>query len=647
MIRQLRDVPAGNDIAEFDDDEDAPTQQDSHKSSLRALTLGAVGVVYGDIGTSPLYALREALRPVSAEGVSRFDVFGVLSLLLWSLTLIVTVKYVLFLLRADNRGEGGVLALYALSRLAIGHRSIWLLALGIAGASLFLGDAVITPAISVLSAVEGIGLVAPAFEQFVLPVTLAILLGLFIVQRHGTHTISVAFGPVMALWFLVMGATGLAHIIGDPEVLLAFNPVYAIEFIQHHQVVAFIVLGAVFLAVTGAEALYADLGHFGRRPIRLAWFMLVFPALVLNYLGQGALVLADPETLHNPFFLMVPDWALPLLVGLAALATVIAAQAVITGAYSMTRAAIQLGLLPRMSIVHTSERLSGQIYIPAVNWLLLAGVLFFVLTFRNSSALASAYGIAVTGAMLVDTTLAVVYSLRGWKLPLWLVVPCAIPFFLLEGTFFLSNLTKIPEGGYVPIALSCTFALLMWTWWRGTQLVMARESKEKVDMDGFAHSLAESSSISRVSGTAFFLTSDPTAVPAALLHNLKHNRVLHERNVLLTVEILRVPRAAADERVEYSRIDDHFARLRLRFGFMETPNLSRALGLARREGLKFDVMSTSFFLGRRKVVLGARAGVARLLDRLYIGLSRFAADPSEFYHLPRDRVVELGSRITV
>ncbi|MDE3081686.1 MAG: KUP/HAK/KT family potassium transporter, partial [Paracoccaceae bacterium] len=513
--------------------------------------------------------------------------------------------------------------------------------------SLFLGDAVITPAISVLSAVEGLGVLAPSLEEFVLPITIAILVGLFMVQRHGTHAISAAFGPIMGVWFITLGLIGARHIVGDPEVLLAFNPLYGIDFIFRHGVVAFIVLGAVFLAVTGAEALYADLGHFGRAPIRIAWLGLVFPGLVLNYLGQGAMVLSNPSTVSDPFFLMVPHWALPILVGMATVATVIAAQAVITGAYSMVRAAIALGLLPRMSIVHTSERQSGQIYVPVVNWLLLGGVLFFVLSFRSSEALASCYGIAVTGAMIVDTTLGVIYSVRGWKYPLWLLLPGVAPFFLLEGTFLMSNLTKVPEGGYVPLILSFTFALIMWTWWRGTQLVLARESKEKVDMDGFAHSIADSATVKRVEGTAFFLTSDPSAVPQALLHNLKHNRVLHEKNVILTVETMRIPVAPEDERVEFTPMDDHFSRLRLRFGFMETPNLSRALGLARRHGLKFDVMSTSFFLGRRKIIMGSRAGFARILDRLYISIGRFAADPSEFYHLPRDRVVELGSRITV
>jgi KUP system potassium uptake protein len=636
-------------LAQGSADENGSAADDAHdlkKQGLAALTLGAIGVVYGDIGTSPLYAMREALRPVAHDGLERTEVLGVISLLVWTLVLIVTIKYVLFLLRADNRGEGGILALYTLTRLAIGRRNYVVLSLGIMGAALFFGDSIITPAISVLSAVEGIKLVAPRFEAYVMPVTLGILIALFMVQRHGTKAISVAFGPITALWFLVMGITGAMELSRDLGVLAAFNPAYAFIFLVDHGLVAFIVMGAVFLAVTGAEALYADLGHFGRTPIRLAWFVLVFPALVLNYLGQGALVLKDHAALENPFFLLVPSWILPALVALATVATVIASQAVISGAYSMTRAAIQLGLLPRLSIVHTSESQSGQIYIPAVNWLLLAGVLAFVVNFRSSEALAAAYGISVTGAMIVDSVLAVIYANRGWRWPLWLTVLAALPFVGLEGTFFLSNMTKFFHGGFVPVILSLTLGALMYSWWRGVQLAMEAGHKQMVDLDSFARSMLKSS-VHQVPGTAFFLTSDYNAVPPALLHNLKHNKVLHERNVVLTVETVRVPVISERDRADYRPINDRFARLILRFGFMETPNVSRALGRARREGLKFDVMTTSFFLGRRKVVLGARAGLARVLDRLFIALGRFAADPSEFYQLPRDRVVELGARISV
>ena len=628
------------------DTDHSESHQSALKQGLAALTMGAIGVVYGDIGTSPLYAMREALRPVAHDGLERSEVLGVISVLIWTLMIIVTIKYVMFLLRADNQGEGGILALYTLTRAAIGRRSYGVLALGIAGAALFMGDAVITPAVSVLSAVEGIELVAPAFAEFVMPVTIGILLGLFVVQKHGTNAIAVAFGPIMTLWFLTMGLMGARQLAIDPGVLAAFNPVYGVAFLIKHGVVAFFVMGAIFLAVTGAEALYADLGHFGRAPIRMAWFTLVFPSLVLNYLGQGALVLHDPTAIDNPFFHLVPDSILPALVALATLATVIASQAVITGAFSMTRAAVQLGLLPRLSIVHTSESQSGQIYIPAINWVLLVGVLAFVLNFRTSSALAAAYGISVTGAMIVDSVLAVIYSHKGWRWPLWAIIPAALPFIAMESTFFLSNMTKFLAGGFVPVCLSLTIAAMMFSWWRGTQLAAATSHKQMVDLDSFARSMMKSS-VHVVPGTAFFLTSDSDAVPPAMLHNIKHNRVLHERNIILTVETLRVPTVGEEDRAEYTPINDRFGRLRLRFGFMETPNVSRALGRARREGVRFDVMTTSFFLGRRKVVLGASTGLARILDRIYIALGRFSADPSEFYQLPRDRVVELGARISV
>lgn len=631
---------ADNDASESENEPHA------HKHGLAALTIGAIGVVYGDIGTSPLYALREALRPVAHDGLARSEVLGVISLLIWTILLIVTVKYVLFLLRVDNRGEGGILALYTLTRLAIGRRSYGVLALGIAGAALFFGDAIITPAISVLSAVEGIKLVAPSFEAYVLPSTIGILIALFIVQQHGTQAISVAFGPVTVLWFLAMGAMGLKELVYDPGVLIAVNPIFGVRFLFEHGVVAFIVMGAVFLAVTGGEALYADLGHFGRKPISLAWFGLVLPSLVLNYLGQAALVMRNPDALENPFFSMVPSWILPGLVALATLATIIASQAVITGAYSMTRAAIQLGLLPRLSIIHTSQNLSGQIYVPSVNWILLAGVLAFVVNFRSSEALAGAYGISVTGTMIVVSALAIIYVHKGWNVGLWRILPLALPFLTLEGVFLLSNMTKFFHGGFVPVALALTLSILMFSWWRGTQLAMAAGHKQMVDLDSFARSMMKSS-VHVVPGTAFFLTSDSNAVPPALLHNLKHNRVLHDRNVILTVETVRVPTVNERDRAEYLPINDRFARLILRFGFMESPNVSKALGRARREGLKFDVMTTSFFLGRRKVVLGGRDGLGRVLDRLFIALGRFSADPSEFYQLPRDRVVELGARISV
>ena len=633
-------------IADYLRDEADEPVHVPQKHSLLALSIGAVGVVYGDIGTSPLYAFREALRPVAADGLTGAEVLGLLSLLIWTLILVVTVKYVTFLLRADNRGEGGVLALYTLARLAIGRRSVPTLALAIAGAALFYGDAVITPAISTLSAIEGAELVLPALADWIVPLTVAILTLLFVLQRQGTGRIAAAFGPITALWFVVMAGLGLAQIAANPAVLAAVSPHWGLAFLIDHQGVAFLVLGAVFLAVTGAEALYADLGHFGRRPIMLAWFALIFPALVLNYLGQGALVLADPRAIANPFFALAPEPFLPALVVLATMATVIAAQAVISGAYSMTRAAMQLGLLPRMKIRHTSHGQSGQIYIGAVNWALLFGVLWLVVVFGSSEALAAAYGIAVTGTMVITTILVIIYIVRAGHLRLPAALLIAAPVMVIEMAFLLSNLSKLGEGGYVPLLLASALGLCMWAWWRGTQNILVKSHRQLVPFDSFVRSMRHSS-VHVVPGTAFFLTPDPSVVPSALLHNLKHNRVLHDHTVLLTVESLRVPVAAPEERASYEELDDRFSRLTLRFGFMETPNVSRAMVHARRAGLKFDVMTSSFFLGRRRPVVTGPFGLTRMLDSLYAQLTRISADPSDFYHLPRDRVVELGERVAV
>ncbi len=635
------------DIADYLRDEAEETVVLPQKQSFSALMIGAVGVVYGDIGTSPLYAFREALAPVADAGeVDPADVLGLLSMLIWTLIVIVTVKYVLFLLRVDNRGEGGVLALYTMVRLAIGRRSVPILSLAIIGAALFFGDAVITPAISVLSAVEGMELVMPGLESLVVPITVGILFALFMVQRKGTAAIAGAFGPVTALWFLTLAGLGLWHIVGNPAVLSAFNPAWASAFLVGNSAIAFAVLGAVFLAVTGAEALYADLGHFGRRPIMVAWLVLVFPALVLNYLGQGALVLTNPEAAENPLFSMVPPAALPFFLVLATAATVIAAQAVISGAFSMGRAAIQLGLLPRLTIRHTSADQSGQIYIGTINWMLLFGVLWLVLAFPSSAALASAYGIAVTGTMLVTTVLAFLYLRIAGIVALPVALVLTAPIFALESVFLASNLTKLWDGGYVPLAIGLVLGVTMWAWWRGTQLVLGKSHKQLVSLTGFVRAM-DRSSVHVVPGTAFFLSPDPDVAPSALLHNLKHNRVLHERNVILTIETLRIPLADPQERASYEVIGERFARLTLRFGFMETPNVSRAMNHARKAGLRFDVMTSSFFLGRRRPVITGPIGVKRALDRIYALLTRFAADPSDFYHLPRDRVVELGERVSV
>lgn len=633
--------------------EEADDEADIHHAEpaghgTTALVIGALGVVYGDIGTSPIYAFREALRAAgggaAVAGVP--EVLGVLSLLIWSLILIVTVKYVIFLLRADNRGEGGILALYTLVRLAAGRRSLPVLLLAVAGAALFAGDAIITPAISVLSAVEGAELILPGAAELVLPVTLGILVALFVMQSYGTARIAGVFGPVTAVWFVMLAGLGLWHLMANPAVLQAFDPRWGMGFLIDHPGLSFAVLGAVFLAVTGGEALYADLGHFGRKPIAIAWVALVFPSLVLNYLGQGALVLTNPAALDNPFFALAGPTLLPFLVVLATAATVIASQAVISGAFSMARAAMQLGFLPRLTIRHTAQNQSGQIYIEAVNWLLLFGVVWLVLAFRSSAALASAYGIAVTGTMVLTTILGTLYLIRGRGVPLPMAAVAVLPILVIELCFLSSNLVKLHEGGYVPVTIAAILVVIMWAWWRGSQRVLVRAHKQSIALPTFVKAMRETSALS-IPGTAFFLTPDPEIVPSALLHNLKHNRVLHDQTVFLTVETLRVPYATADERASVEMLGGRFARLTLRFGYMETPNISRALGHARKAGLKFDVMTTTFFLGRRRPVASANVGLARAMDRIYLMLSRFSADPSDYYHLPRDRVVELGERVPI
>ena len=623
----------------------SPSLDGKSRSRTAALTVGAVGVVYGDIGTSPLYAFREALRPAAADGLTEAEVLGVVSLLLWALVLVVTLKYVLFLLRADNRGEGGVLALFALVQ-SYPKQSALVFFLGVAGAALFFGDAIITPAISVLSAVEGLNLVTPVFEPFVLPISMAVLFALFVIQSRGTGPLARWFGPITVLWFLAMAAAGIAQIVAVPSVLVAIYPGYAFQFLTHHGLVAFVVLGAVFLAVTGAEALYADLGHFGRRPIQIAWFALVFPALGLNYLGQGALVLAHPEALQNPFFLLVPSWALPGMVLLATLATVIASQAVITGAFSMTRQAVQLGLLPRFDIRHTSAAETGQIFLPAVNIMLLVGVLILVSEFQTSTALAAAYGIAVSGTMIVTTLLAYRMLNRVWRWRAIAAFALVFPVLLVEATFLAANLVKVPDGGYVPLLLGLAIVVMMWTWAKGTRQLFERSRDLAVPLMDFIPRIERGSAL-RTPGVSVFLTSDPGATPPALLHNLKHNGVLHEHIIIVTVETADLPRVPDRDRAVIEHLSERFESVRLRFGFMETPNVNRALGTCRKQGLDFEGKKTSFFLGRRKLVASPDVGMPVWQDRLFILMSRLAADPSDYYRLPRDRVVELGAQVAV
>ena len=621
-----------------------------HKAGFWTLALGSVGVVYGDIGTSPLYALKESVAAATAGGpVTREIILGILSLILWSLILVVTIKYVVILLRADNNGEGGTLTLVALAQRALGHgpgRGRKVLLLGAVGAGLFYGDAVITPAISVLSAVEGIKVATPAFTDYVVPITLAVLVGLFMVQSRGTGKVATFFGPVMALWFVTLALTGGWHIADDPGVLWAINPAYAAMFFVHHPGVSLAVLGAICLSVTGAEALYADLGHFGRGPIRTAWLGFVFPALVINYFGQGALVLSNPAAIEHPLFRLVPEWGVIPFVLLATAATIIASQAVITGAFSLTRQAIQLGLLPRLEIRFTSESHQGQIFLPRVNTLLLTGVILLVLAFQSSSDLAHAYGISVFGAMAVDTILSIIVINKRWRWSLPLTLLTMLPLLFIDLAFFGANLLKLFIGGYVPVLLALALITLMWTWLRGTRILYEKTRKSDVPLLDLIGMLQKSPP-HRVKGTAVFLTSDPQTAPAALLHNLKHNKVLHEKNVVLTVRTVDTPRVRDDNRVRIEPIGDGFWKVRMTYGYMETPNIPRGLAILRKEGFKFDIMATSFFLSRRSIRAAAQSGMPRWQDKLFISLAKTASDATDFFQIPTGRVVEVGTQVTV
>jgi KUP system potassium uptake protein len=617
-------------------------------AGFKALTLGSIGVVYGDIGTSPLYAFREAVTAASGSAgtVTPQAVLGVLSLILWALIIVVTMKYVLILLRADNHGEGGTLALMALAQRAVGRGAGAIVLLGIISGALFYGDAVITPALSVLSAIEGIKLYTAAFDPYVVPLTVVILVVLFAVQSRGTARVAAFFGPVMCVWFGVIAMAAIAPIARHPEVLFALNPLYAVSFMIHHGIIGFVTLGAVFLAVTGAEALYADLGHFGKRPIQTAWLYIVLPSLALNYLGQGALVLGDPRAVENPFFLMFPDWALLAMVVLATMATVIASQAVITGAYSLTRQAIQLGLLPRFEIRHTSESHSGQIYIPRINLLLFVSVILLVALFRSSSALASAYGISVTGTMVVTAMMGFVVIWKVWRWSPFTAAALIVPFLFLDLTFLAANLLKVLEGGWVPLALGGVVMLLMYTWRRGSRLLFEKSRKLEFPLADLV-AMLEKRPPQRVSGTAVFLTSDPVSAPTALMHSLKHYKVLHEKNVILTIETAPTPRIDPAERVRLEQISATFTKVTLRFGFMESPNVPKALAIARKLGWQFDIMSTSFFLSRRALKPAAHSGMPRWQDHLFIALSRTANDATDYFQIPSGRVVEVGTQVTV
>ncbi len=622
-----------------------------HKRGFATLSLGAVGVVFGDIGTSPLYAMREALAHSRAVGPPELAVLGVVSLVLWTLTLIVSVKYVLFLMRADNKGEGGPVALMALAQRALGRSTKPIFFLGIVGIALFYGDGVITPAFSVLSAVEGLKtapLLAHRVDHFVLPIAAGILIWLFLVQARGTKRMASWFGPVTTAWFLTLGALGLFHIRDDLSILRAFWPGYGIGFLIENGVVGFLILGSVFLAVTGAEALYADMGHFGKWPIRAAWLVLVFPCLALNYLGQGALVLHHPAARHSPFFEMVPHspFAYWPVLALATTAAVIASQAVITGAFSMTQQAVQLGLLPRIAINRTSETQTGQIFVPTVNGLMMGGVLILLVVFQSSHGLAAAYGAAVTGTMLISTLLAAVVARHMWKWKVGQIALFLIPLSFIDAVFLVSNLFKLAQGAWLPVVFGAGLVIIMWTWSRGVRILSEKTLAESIPVADVIDMLTARPP-QRAPGTALFFTSNADLAPVALMHNLKHNKVLHQNNVILTVNTTETPRVSEENRIRIEPIGRDFKKVILSYGFMENPNVPKTLTQCRRMGLKFDIMSTTFFLGRRSIVPDIRSGMPLWQDRLFIFLIRNAANPTDFFHIPPGRVVELGTQVSV
>jgi KUP system potassium uptake protein len=624
----------------------------SHGSTAKPtlpLLVGAIGVVFGDIGTSPLYTLKEAFGKQYGLQPDATNVLGLLSLVIWAMLLIVTLKYVMVVMRADNRGEGGILALMAVVQRALPLASPVAYSvgvLGILGTALFFGDAVLTPAVSVLSAVEGLEVAAPQLHTYIVPIALGVLFVLFAVQRGGSAKVGRLFGPVMVAWFIAIAVLGVIQIVRNPAVLAAFNPRYAVVFFMHHGHAAWLALGAVVLAVTGGEALYADMGHFGRIPIRHAWVYFVMPALILNYLGQGALVLADPAAVRNPFYNLVPAPLLYPMIALATLAAVIASQAVISGAFSLARQAIQLGYLPRLKLVHTSDETIGQVYLPWVNRVLLVGVMVLVAAFGSSSALTSAYGVSVTGAMLIDTLLLMILATASWRLPGWMVAVGGIAFLVIDGALVSANMIKFFHGAWVPVAIAVAAFTVMRTWRRGRDLVRAQVNRDSLRIEHFVQSIMVDPP-ARVPGTAVFMTPSNDYLPPAMLHNLKHNKVLHERNVLLSVETLSVPRAEAGERVSYVDLGNGFSRLTLRFGYMEDPQVPNALREWPIPGPKFDAMDTTFFASRETLSAKADQGMALWRDKLFLLMSRNATAATEYFGIPGNRLVELGTQVVI
>ncbi len=620
---------------------------DTHtKQKLPALLLGAIGVVYGDIGTSPLYAMKETFAGHHPLAVNDANVLGVLSVMFWTIMLLVSLKYVIVIMRADNRGEGGSLALLSLAS-ELSSRSAntkWFIAiLGVFAAALFYGDSMITPAISVLSAVEGLNVVAPQLQSYVLPITVMVLTALFMVQKRGTGAVGLAFGPIMIFWFAILGLLGALSIAQSPEVLWALNPLYAYRFLVFDPWLSFLTLGSVVLAVTGGEALYTDMGHFGKFPIRLTWFSFVLPALVLNYFGQGALLLQDPQAIANPFYLLAPAWALLPMVLLATAATVIASQAVISGAFSVASQSVQMGLLPRMEIRQTSDKAHGQIYVPLTNWTLYLAVVYLVLTFQNSSNLAAAYGIAVTGTMTIDTIL-IAFVLVAWRWSPLLVVPLIGTFLVVDLAYFSANAIKIPQGGWFPLGIAALSFTVLTTWRRGRKLLTDEIAQHPVPIGLI---LDSADSVTRAEGTAVFLTAIDEGAPSALLHNLKHNQVLHERNVLLTVIVEDKPYVTKGNRFLLDDMGKGFYRLRIFYGFMDTPDVPAALELCSKQGLVFDMMNTSFFISHAVIVAGTKPSMMQWRKRLFLTLSRNAMNAAEFFNIPTNRVIEMGTRIEI
>ncbi len=615
---------------------------------LAALTLGAIGVVYGDIGTSPLYTVKEIFGESTGIALTHLNILGAISAIFWALMFVVTLKYVLLVLRADNKGEGGVMALLALAASSVQHHrtKTILFALGVFGAALFYGDSILTPAISVLSAVEGLSLITPTLTQYVLPISIAILIGLFILQKKGTAKVGKFFGPIVVIWFLTLGIVGITHIIKAPEILHALNPMYALQFFADRGAGVFLAIGAVVLAMTGAEALYADMGHFGRPAIRIAWSCLVLPGLALNYFGQGALLLAHPEAVTNPFYLSFPPSLLIPSVILSTLATIIASQAVISGAYSITRQAIQLGFLPRMKILHTSAKESGQIYIPAINWILLFAVILTVLAFKNSSAIAAAYGIAVTGTMLITSILTYFVVRNIWKYPLWVAISATSVFICLDILLLASCSVKFFNGGWFPIALAIGLVIMMWTWRQGRQILLEKIHEDDPKMETFIQSLSHSR-IPKIERTAVYLNANLDTVPQALLHNLKHNQVLHSINLIITVNYADIPHVPAHARCEVMNIGAGFWQIKLHYGFMQMPDIPLALSQSNIAGFSFEPFTTSYFVSRETIISGHGGAMAKWRDDLFSLMSRNAGSIVDYFNIPSNSVIELGSRVHI